>query len=262
MDVVATERITVNAVVVYHHLPTDADLADLQQLGIVGGTRYHSLPFVTVTGTRNQIAAISRLPVVRSIYGNRTLNLTSEPEVRAATGVTRVTRDAEITAHNAGLPVSGRGVTVAVLDTGIDGTHGDLSGRVTQNVKLASLQSASVGFDYPIDIENLPDTDFAYGHGTFVAGVIGGNGAQSAQVRRVAPERLVGLSAGDPRCSTCSRARPAATRGSRTRRTRGELQPAIVFNLNDLATSPRACWLIVASTWCFQRETPDLAYTP
>jgi serine protease AprX len=194
-----TDDSGVNAVIVYHRLPTETDLTDLQQMGIAGGTRYHSLPFVTITGTRDQILAISRLPAVRSIYGNRTLNLTSEPEVRAATGVTRVTRDAELTGHNAGLPVSGRGVTVAVLDTGIDGTHGDLSGRVTQNVKLASLQSASVGFNYPIDIENLPDTDFAYGHGTFVAGVIGGNGARSGgKYAGVAPgARLVGLSAGD-----------------------------------------------------------------
>jgi serine protease AprX len=194
-----TDDSSVNAVIVYHRMPTETDLADLQQLGIAGGTRYHSLPFVTITGTRDQISAISRLPAVRSIYGNRTLNLTSEPEVRAATGVTRVTSDAEITGHNAGLPVSGRGVTVAVLDTGIDGTHGDLSGRVTQNVKLASLQSASVGFDYPIDIENLPDTDFTYGHGTFVAGVIGGNGARSGgKYAGVAPgANLIGLSAGD-----------------------------------------------------------------
>jgi len=194
-----TDDSTVNAVIVYHHLPTDADLADLQRLAVVSGTRYHVLPLLTITATREQITAISKLPAVRSIYGNRTLNLTAEPEVSAATGVDRAVSDAEVTRQNSGLPVSGRGVTVAVLDTGIDGLHSDLVGRVAQNVKLASLQSASVGFSYPVNTENLPDTDQVYGHGTFVGGIIGGNGAQSGgKYRGVAPgARLVGLSAGD-----------------------------------------------------------------
>ena len=194
-----TDDSSVNAVIVYHQAPTDADLAALQQLGIVGGTRYRVLPMITISATRDQIVAISHLSSVRSIYGNRTLNLTAEPEVSAATGVERARRDVELANNNNGLPVSGRNVTVAVLDTGIDATHGDLAGRVTQNVKLASTQSASVGFGYPVNAENLPNTDQVYGHGTFVAGLIGGNGAQSGgKYAGVAPNaRLLGLSAGD-----------------------------------------------------------------
>ena len=194
-----TDDSSVNAVIVYYQPPTDADLADLQRIGLIGGTRYHALPMITMTATRAQIIAISQLRAVRSIYGNRTLNLDSEPEVSRATGVDRATQDAEVTNHNSGLPLSGRSVTVAVLDTGIDGTHGDLAGRVIQNVKLASTQSASVGFNYPVNTESLPNTDQAYGHGTFVAGVIGGNGAQSGgKYGGVAPDvRFVGLSAGD-----------------------------------------------------------------
>ncbi len=194
-----TDDSSVNAVVVYHRMPTDADIATLQQIGIVGGTRYRVLPMITLSATRDQILAISRLTSVRSIYGNRTLNLTAEPEVSAATGVDRARRDVEVINHNSGLSVNGRNVTVAVLDTGIDASHSDLAGRVVQNVKLASTQSAAVGFDYPVNAENLPNTDQLYGHGTFVAGLIGGNGTQSGgKYQGVAPgARLVGLSAGD-----------------------------------------------------------------
>src|SRR6266446_6256983 len=42
---------TVNAVVIYHCLPADSDLADLQKIGIVGGTRLRALPMITLTGT-------------------------------------------------------------------------------------------------------------------------------------------------------------------------------------------------------------------
>jgi serine protease AprX len=190
---------TVNAVVVYHRLPSDSDLADLQKIRIVGGTRFRALPMITLSGTRDQISAISKLPAVRSIYGTRTLNLNSEPEVRALTGVERAWRDAEITTVNHNLPVTGKNVTVAVLDTGVDGNHGDLAGRVAKNIKLAGTQSASLGFTYPINSESLSNTDQAYGHGTFVAGVIAGNGSLSAgKYAGVAPgARVVGLSAGD-----------------------------------------------------------------
>jgi serine protease AprX len=194
-----TDDSNVNAVIVYHQMPTEDDLGSLQQIGIVGGTRYRVLPIITISATRDQLVAISHLPSVRTIYGNRTLNLNAEPEVSAQTGVDRARRDVEITNHNNGFYVSGHNVTVAVLDTGIDGTHADLSGRVVQNVKLADTQSARVGFGYPTSAENLPNTDQLYGHGTFVAGLIAGSGAQSGgKYTGVAPgARVLGLSAGD-----------------------------------------------------------------
>ncbi|MCA1564262.1 MAG: S8 family serine peptidase [Acidobacteria bacterium] len=188
----------INAVIVYHQLPADRDFSDLQRIGILGGTRFHVLPAVYVSATPDQLIAVSRLPNVRSLYKNRTLQLTAAPG-QGLTGVERARRDADIVRDNAGVPLSGRGVTVAVLDTGLDGTHGDLAGRVAQNVKLADMQSATVGFNYPANVENLPNTDQVYGHGTFVAGVIGGNGLKSGgHYTGVAPgARLVGMSAGE-----------------------------------------------------------------
>src|SRR5882724_10110236 len=194
-----TDDSGVNAIIVYHHTPSDSDLADLQGIGIFGGTRFSALPMMMVSGTRRQIIAVSKLPAVRSIYGNRTLNLTSEPEVRSTTGVDRAWRDTEVISHNTNLPLTGRNVAVAVLDTGIDGSHPDLAGRVTKNIKLADTLSLGAGFNYPVNSENLTDTDQLYGHGTFVAGVIGGSGrASNGKFGGVAPGvKLVGLSAGD-----------------------------------------------------------------
>src|SRR4030095_63136 len=139
-----TDDSTVNTVISYHHVPTEADLADLNQIGIIGGTRFRSLPMVMITGTKSQVLAVSHLPAVRSIYGNRTLSFTSEPEVRAVTGVDRAWADQDLRNHNGNLAVTGRNVTVAVLDTGLDGLHGDLAGRVQKNIKLLDTQSVGV----------------------------------------------------------------------------------------------------------------------
>jgi serine protease AprX len=189
----------INAVLVYHHLPTEADLAQLQGLGIAGGTRFRTLPMVTISGTKGQIIAASHLPGVRSLYTNRTLTFNSEPEVRAVTGVERARGDSDLIGRNYGLQPTGRNVTVAVLDTGIDGTHADLSGRVVKNIKLADTQSTGAGFNYPVNSEHLANTDQLYGHGTFVAGVIAGSGSRSnGKFAGVASgAKLVGLSAGD-----------------------------------------------------------------
>jgi len=195
----ATDDSSVDAVITYRAMPSDGDIADLQQIGVLGGTRYHSLPMISVTTTKRRLIAISHLPHVRSIYGNRTLQWNVEVAARNTIGSDRVRRSSELTSANRGTPVTGRGVTVAVLDTGVDGTHGDISGRVVQNVKLADTQSLGVGFNYPIASPNLPNTDLVYGHGTFVAGVIAGSGQQSAgKYAGVASgANILGLSAGD-----------------------------------------------------------------
>ncbi|MDX6613030.1 MAG: hypothetical protein QOD75_2216 [Blastocatellia bacterium] len=194
-----TDDSNIGAVIVYHQLPTDNDITELQRIGIIGGTRYRVLPMITVSGTRDQILAVSKLPAVRSLYLNRTLQSTLEPAVRSITGVNRAWQDTDVTSRNGNLPVSGKGVTVAVLDTGVDGTHGDLAGRVVQNVKLADTQGAGVGFNYPTNVNSLANTDQLYGHGTFVAGVIAGNGKLSnGKFSGVAPAaQVLGLSAGD-----------------------------------------------------------------
>jgi serine protease AprX len=193
-----TDDSNVNAAVVYYRAPTDADITNLRQLGVLLGERLHVLPVVPLTATKAQILRISRLPNVRAIYGNRTLSALGEPG-NGLTGSTRVKTDPDLTARNGGRAVTGRGVTVAVLDTGLDGTHGDLAGRVKKNVKFVGALGLGINFNYPLTVEGLPNTDLLYGHGTFVGGVIAGGGARSnGKYTGVAPgAQLVGLGAGD-----------------------------------------------------------------
>jgi serine protease AprX len=194
----ATDDSSINAIIVFHQYPTTNEIAQLRQIGILGGTLYRVLPMISISATRHQIAAASRLPQVRSIYGNRTLNFNSDSYLNA-TQTNRVATDRDLQIKNAGMPVSGRGVTVAVLDTGVNAAHNDLAGKVVQNVRLNDTQSAPLGFMNPASVENLVNTDLVSGHGTFVAGLIAASGVSSGgKYNGVAPgANILGLSAGD-----------------------------------------------------------------
>jgi subtilisin family serine protease len=63
--------------------------------------------------------------------------------------------------------VTGAGVTVAVIDTGIDYTHPDLGGCLGAACRVAG------GYDF-VNLDDDPRDD--YGHGTHVAGIIAANG--------------------------------------------------------------------------------------
>lgn len=193
-----TDDSNVNAAIVYQHAVTDSDIADLQTIGIRGGTRFKELPVVVVIATKKQLSNVTQLASVRTVYGNRTLDWNSD-DSRVQTGLQRMRTDADLQSFvGVGTP-DGEGVGVAVLDTGIDATHPDLAGRVVRNVKLADLQGAQVGFNAPVNVETLTDTDQAMGHGTFVSGIIAGSGANSGgkYTGYARKARLVGLSAGD-----------------------------------------------------------------
>jgi serine protease AprX len=190
----------INVFVVFHHMPVEDDLDDLRGFGVLGGTRFHNLPMVMINATKNQIAAISALPSVRSLYSNKTFEFLTH-DTRVITGQSKVSTDAALTAGNGGLPLSGKGVTVAVLDTGIDATHPDLAPgvQVVGNVRMLDFQGSAPGFMYPMTIEDLPNTDLTMGHGTFVAGVIAGSGVASGGYYGglATGARLLGVSAGD-----------------------------------------------------------------
>ncbi|WP_394841457.1 S8 family serine peptidase [Pendulispora brunnea] len=167
----------------------------LEGLGL-GVLQFPHLHAVAVRATAAQITGLRALAGVRSVYLNRPLKYLLNQSVPG-------THADQVVATG----VTGAGVGVAVLDSGIDGLRPDLAypSHTVQNVKIvADVNDILAGIAPPtpvgaLALENLPDTDTTTGHGTHCAGIIGGLGAQSGgKYKGVAPgAKLIGIGVGD-----------------------------------------------------------------
>jgi subtilisin family serine protease len=150
---------------------------------------------VAIAADEDAVADIGALDGVAAVYpvGTVTVQQTTpafEPSLAFALTMT----GADIAQSRLGF--TGRGVHVAVLDTGIDFDHPDLGGCFGAGCRVSTGYDF-VGDSYEEDEGNLlwqpvlhpdPIPDDCNGHGTHVAGIIGANGA----IRGVAPEVTFG----------------------------------------------------------------------
>ena len=119
-------------------------------------TLFHG--FVLRDATDGDVARLAADERVERVDRAVPLSFSAQPRL-ATRALTQLTR-----AHDTGL--DGAGVTVAIVDSGIDSTHPDLAGRVRANVRLLEGQF-------------LPSPGDPDGHGTHVAGVLAASGAAS-----------------------------------------------------------------------------------
>src|SRR5574341_283238 len=166
-----------------------------------GVIQFAHLSMVAALGTAAQVGAAASLPGVQSVYLNKALSYLlheSVPSIRA---------DA---VHVQG--ITGKGVGIAILDSGIDGLYSpDLKypTKTVANVKvLANLRdlftfrgsiNKTVKQGATLFVENLPNSETTIGHGTHVAGIAAGLGAASnGYYSGVAPgAKLIGIGTGD-----------------------------------------------------------------
>jgi serine protease AprX len=196
---------------------TDAQVAMVRALGITSGVRMQNFPIMGVAATPAQIQQMMGWSQLRSIYLNAPLQMNLN-QSKPLIGITRLRQDAALTARNGGLPVSGRGITIAINDSGIDGGHQDLNfnplnpqaGKTIQNViinpndkdglpvRVDALGNPLAGILPPTVVENVVNTDTNVGHGTHCASIAAGTGQASGGLYSgVAPgAKLVGLGSG------------------------------------------------------------------
>jgi serine protease AprX len=193
---------TVPVVITYKQKPGASELARLQLAGIKKGFATRELPMVIADMSALQLNAVSRQPGVASIYSNRLLKTFTNVS-RPFIGVPQMQADTQVTKankSNPGFPITGKGIGIGYVDTGIDATHKDLQygKKVLQNViqplsetvvsdaGLVGAPSLSIGdiindtgFVPPIYVENQQMSDIESGHGTFGSAVAAGTGEQS-----------------------------------------------------------------------------------
>lgn len=180
--------------------PTEDHLNLLKKLGISTGVTMKSLPISGVLATKEQINMLAATPGIKSIYLNKRLTY-SNFDANNLTGVDKARSDAAMQKANGGLPLTGKGIGVVVNDSGVDGTHQDLQfdSHLVQNVMGSTNLNALAPELLPITyVENVPNTDTNSGHGTHVAGTVGGTGAASGgKYEGVAPGAdLIGYGSG------------------------------------------------------------------
>ncbi|WP_251027781.1 S8 family serine peptidase [Bacillus sp. ISL-41] len=178
-------------------LPEQVNL--LKTLGITKGLTLNKLPIAGILATKSQIDQLAQSDQVVSIYLNKNLEY-ENAEATDITGVDQVRTDDTMRKLNGGLPVSGKGIGVVINDSGVDGTHRDLEfgSHLVQNV-LGSTNLNALSALLPVSyVENVPNTDSSSGHGTHVAGIVGGTGEMSGgKYEGVAPgANLIGYGSG------------------------------------------------------------------
>ena len=163
---------TVNVIVQYRQVPNATHYATMHGRGGQLHAKLHMIKAASFTIPVSALAALEADPEVVSVTIDHPMNV-ADDLTNDATGVS--------SAWNSGL--TGAGVGVAVIDSGINDSHPDLrnpdgTSRVVYHQDFTGTPTTNInGAQYDL-----------YGHGTHVAGIIGGNGSLSGgQYEGVAP---------------------------------------------------------------------------
>lgn len=169
--------LTGTTTVLVHGTDADAARAAVAATGMRAVTEFERIGVVVATGTADQVEAVRSRPGITYLEGNRPIELAQETSNTATRGAEAV---ATLTGAD-GEALDGSGVSVAVIDSGIDPNHPyfrdpDGSSAVVANLKSLCLLGATTATDCVVRVPQVVDTDTLSGggHGTHVSGIVAG----------------------------------------------------------------------------------------
>ncbi len=146
------------------------DMPDLGDLKV--RYRYHLIKGVAGDASPSAIKKLTVSDAIKGVYLDSSTHVAG-PDINAPGNSTVIPADKINAEPLWSKGIDGKGVIVAILDSGIDENHPDLAGKVVGEKNF---------------VEGETTTDDLLGHGTLVSGIIAGSGAASGgKYRGIAP---------------------------------------------------------------------------
>ena len=144
--------------------------------GMTTSTTFRTIGVVGAVGTRSQIQAVRSQPGITYVEaGKQPIALLQETSNKATRGL-----EATQTLTGAdGSPLTGKGVSVAVIDSGVDPTHPYFKEADGSSAVVANLKTVCDPLEVACSVQKVPDsldtdTLSGGGHGTHVNGIVAG----------------------------------------------------------------------------------------